>query len=1053
MKKLVVKNLAAWLAVLLLSCGTVLAAYAPGTGETAPPAEEAAELQDAAGNVTLAPYTVNGVQRGYYVAGCASTVTAAVIPAEYQGLPVLHIGKEAFKAHKNLTSVVLPDSVETIGEGAFYDCYKLSSLTLPASAVFQGNNDYCCRDTESLSVRMTKGSGTMPDYTTGDTNKYSWTPWYWTSWYGHAVTVTIDDGVTNVGAYAFYDCDDISTVTAGKDLAAVGAYSFYNCASMTDAVFIDQLDTIGVGSFQFCKKIPQAIVKPGVTVIPEAAFRGCHLLKTVALPDSVTTIGTGAFFDCYSLASLTLPCSAVFQGNNDYCYRDTKSLSVQMTKGTGTMPDYTTGDTRKYSWTPWYWASWYGHATAVTIGGGVAKVGAYAFYDCDDITSVTAEKDLAAVGDYGFYNCASMADAAFMDQLDAIGTGAFQFCKKIPKAVVKSGVTVIPEAAFRGCHLLKTVVLPDSVTTIGVGAFFDCYSLTDLTLPCSVVFQGNNDYCCRDTESLAVHITKGTGTMPDYTNGDANKYSWTPWYWASWYGKPTTVTIGGGAANVGAYAFYDCDDITSVTAEKDLAAVGDYGFYNCASMVDAAFMDQLDAIGTGAFQFCKKIPKAVVKSGVTVIPEAAFRGCHLLKTVVLPDSVTTIGTGAFFDCYSLTDFTLPCSAVFQGNNDYCCRDTESLAVHITKGSGTMTDYTNGDVRKYSWTPWYWASWYGKPTTVTIGGGVANVGAYAFYDCDDIRSVTAGNELAAVGNYSFYNCASMEDAAFLVQLDRIGAGAFQLCKKIPEAVVKSGVAAIPEAAFQGCHLLKTVVLPDSVETVGAGAFFDCYHLASFTLPCSAVFLGNNDYCCRDTESLTVRMTKGSGAMPDYTTGDTGKYSWTPWYWASWYGKPTTVVIDDGVTTIGAYAFYDCDDIASLSIPVSVTLMKPYATYNCKSLKTVYYSGTSDQWGKISIQEYNDPLKNAVKSYAHGIHVSVLDSSGKVLVSADFHDLADCTIACTLYDAQGRMVSADLKASGGASFTAAGGAVRARLLFLSGDGYVPVRTAETLWLQAA
>ena len=85
-------------------------------------------------------------------------------------------------------------------------------------------------------------------------------------------------------------------------------------------------------------------------------------------------------------------------------------------------------------------------------------------------------------------------------------------------------------------------------------------------------------------------------------------------------------------------------------------------------------------------------------------------------------------------------------------------------------------------------------------------------------------------------------------------------------------------------------------------------------------------------------------------------------------------------------------------------------------------------------------------------SQGIQVSVLDSAGSILASAMFHDLPDCTIACTLYDVRGQMVSGDLKASGGASFAAEGGAVRARLLFLSVDGYVPVRPAETLWLAA-
>ena len=557
-----------WICLLpLLLCAVVLClpSFAAGTDPEA-------------GNVTLSEYYVDGVRVGYYVSSCPETVTQAVVPAAHNGLPVLHIGEDAFRGHHNLTSIYLPDTIQTIGSCAFFDCYQLSSITLPASAVFQKENpsNYACRDAKSLFVHLTAGSGTMPDFT----GNYTWTPWYSASWYNIPVTVVIDDGVKNIGASAFRACDDLISLTVGKDVAAVGDEAFHGCSSLPAADFLPQADSIGAAAFMDCAALPSATVKEGVTELKENTFRGCHSLTKLVLPNSLASIGNSALFDCYALSDLTMPASAVFQKENpsNYACRDSESLSVHLTPGSGTMPDFTSN----YTWTPWYSAARYDKPVTVVIDDGVKNIGASAFRACDDLISLTAGKNVAAVGDEAFHGCSRLPAADFLPQADSVGAAAFMDCAALAAATIKEGVTELKENTFRGCHSLTKLVLPNSLASIGNSALFDCYTLSDLTMPASAVFQKENpsNYACRDSDSLSVHLTPGSGTMPDFTSS----YTWTPWYSAAWYNKPVSIVIDEGVENLGISAFRSCDDLTALTLPSTLTLVESYATYECTKL-------------------------------------------------------------------------------------------------------------------------------------------------------------------------------------------------------------------------------------------------------------------------------------------------------------------------------------------------------------------------------------------------------------------------------------------------------------------------------------
>ena len=137
-------------------------------------------------------------------------------------------------------------------------------------------------------------------------------------------SVTIGEGVIEIGAKAFYDCDALvcillpeSLISIGNEafagcdifnsvilydgVTSIGNSAFYGCISLTNITIPDGVTSIGYGAFQDCTSLTNITMLDGVTSIGNWAFKNCKSLTNITLPDGVTTIGYGAFKDCTSL--------------------------------------------------------------------------------------------------------------------------------------------------------------------------------------------------------------------------------------------------------------------------------------------------------------------------------------------------------------------------------------------------------------------------------------------------------------------------------------------------------------------------------------------------------------------------------------------------------------------------------------------------------------------------------------------------------------------------------------------------------------------------------
>ncbi len=258
----------------------------------------------------------------------------------------------------DVKSVVIEESVTSIGDYAFYGCSKLTSAYYPGTLeqwlkVSVGKNNSLFIDSliiESDSVRPIYLGGFCGDNVTyvlyadgelvisgnGDMQNFNWysdAPWY--SKASKIIRVTIGNKVTSIGNCAFGDCSNLINITIGSSVKSIGSYAFYECTNLTNVIIPDNITSICNNAFEYCTKLTKVVIGNGVTNIGNyafwncsklasltignsitnigfAVFGGCTGLTRVIIPDSVKTISSYAFMSCYNLTSIAIPKSVTY---------------------------------------------------------------------------------------------------------------------------------------------------------------------------------------------------------------------------------------------------------------------------------------------------------------------------------------------------------------------------------------------------------------------------------------------------------------------------------------------------------------------------------------------------------------------------------------------------------------------------------------------------------------------------------------------------------------------------------------------------------------------
>jgi hypothetical protein len=241
-----------------------------------------------------------------------------VIPAEFEGIPVVEIGEKAFSGNTAIRSVTIPEGITIIPKDAFDGCTGLTSITIPASVIRIGANGNDAEDafdgcTGLTSITVAEANGVYSAEDSVLFNKDKTTLLLYPE--GKNGSYTIPSSVTDIAYCAFDTCAKLTGVTIPNNVTSIGELAFYNCTGLTSITIPASVKTITGnivrnnvvrGAFVGCTGLTSVTISEGVTSIGAAAFFRCTGLTSIAIPDSVTYIGGNAFASCSNLTTVTV---------------------------------------------------------------------------------------------------------------------------------------------------------------------------------------------------------------------------------------------------------------------------------------------------------------------------------------------------------------------------------------------------------------------------------------------------------------------------------------------------------------------------------------------------------------------------------------------------------------------------------------------------------------------------------------------------------------------------------------------------------------------------
>ncbi len=628
-------------------------------------------------------------------------------------------------------------------------------------------------------------------------------------------------------------------------------------------------------------------------------------------------------------------------GNNVTWTLDT-ATKVLTIAGTGAMKDAGAGGEG-----PWYthWA----YIEKVKIEEGVTTIGQRAFISCSAIKEVSIPETVTSIGVGAFISCGALETIKIPNSVTTISMNAFTSCSSLKTVNIQesSGLETIGNSAFSGCSALQSIRIPSSITSIENGAFSgltfknkDGATLDPITANntrgCSFTAVEGQERTLKTNDTPIVHtytiefntdggtscesqtVTAGESINLPTTTKDENVF--TGWFSSATGGTKVTSPYTPTESTT-LYAYWannKCGDNLTWTLSADQKTLTITGTGSMYDYDDSGSMSPWRSVE-------EDIKTIIIEDGVTTIGDCAFLSCSSLASVTIPNSVKTIGSRTFEGCTNLNNVTI--------------KENSSL-----ESIGGL------------------AFWECKAlTSISIPDTVTSVGSMAFAYCTGLLEVTTGNSVTSmsISTNAFAHCEKLEKVTIGNSVTSIGNNAFENCYELLEVTIGNSVTSIGDKAFalDSAHnsKIKKITIGNSVTSIGTNAFGNLTfkNSAGAQLVIIAQNMAGYQFTGNGNETLT-RNDCGDGVT--YALDSTGKtltisktgegsgkmYDWgertikSPWDSNTNISK---IIIENGVTTIGQYAFYKCISLTSIEISNTVKDIEWAAFYECSSLTSV------------------------------------------------------------------------------------------------------------------
>ena len=700
---------------------------------------------------------------------------------------VNEIGDYAFFSARNLKSVTIPDTITkpeygweegtpTLPRKAFQDCVNLEYIDIGNSikwideseAVFNGCNalrTIKIGDSFAGSNKWSEGGGFRNGafISTGTGQK-------------------LEAYIVSENNPNFKSVDGVVYSKDGKELLACPG------AKQGTLVIADGTEAINSSACVYCSGLTSVVFPEGLKTIGSSAFRACSALREINLPDTVTSVGDYAFRQCTNL--------------------EKAHLSENMD-----------------------------------------RIGDYQFEDCSNLSEVNIPQHITEIGAWAFHNCYKLSgDLIIPDTCTKIDTAAFTSCEGITSVKLPKDLKELSANLFSGCIALETLELPEGLEAICADALIDCKSLKEITLPASLQYvsrqsgfswgqgtvysDGGAPFVgCTSLEKITVApgnekfaVVDGMLYGLDPDTKKPTKLIECP---AGWKGD---AIIAVDAVEIGPDAFLGCTEITGVSIPDNLYSIDVTAFDNCEHLrwfevgdnnvsysasegvlynkdrtqlirypsdrEESSFTvpNTVTRFSHGAFAGTMNLTNLTFGNGSETIQHNVLDGCLSVVNVVIPSGVTSIGPGAFMDCTALETVSLPNTITNIGEN---------YEDGVFEGCVSLRQ-------------------------VNIPEGVSYINSSTFRDCRSLEEIKIPSTVQKIDVAAFYGCSSLRSFTFPEGYTgtKLPGDIFNGCVSLEYLVLPESITELEYDSLNGCLSLEKLYVPASMTSVNRSALINC-----------------------------------------------------------------------------------------------------------------------------------------------------------------------------------------------------------------------------------
>ena len=573
------------------------------------------------------------------------------IPTHVLGYKVVGVADYAFSTHEEIKKVIMPNTIEWIGENAFLDCTNLSSFTWS-------------KNLKDIGVDAFSGTKFYENLLKDDKGLYD-----------------IPSGILIYAGVNYFDDNTaiVSDSLTDAEIANIKAnYSVTNLKKFSEL----NVKSICSGAFRNNEKITYIDLPEGLDEISNSTFEGCHKLQAIdGSHSALTSIGKRAFASCSSLATINLPAALTNIGSEAFAGTAISAipeLSNIKTLGSGVFTNCTHLTSVNYTLNTVYDDMFNGCSSLSTITWGtgnanidnVTSIGAGAFAGTA-FTEFVVPKHVYMINDYTFEDCTSLQRVSlygnFNDELLPVdpdeeegeeeeeSTGLPCVNHDGEACAELMGVQNIKEAAFNGCTSLSTINLYNDSYVVTEG------NDNEFTFPYSLV------RCDGSSQGSSNHYTFA-GTCP------------------------TKVVFSPNMAHVGAFAFQNVTSLTQVSVQQfnlsKMLTIKAGASKGCTNLETIDLPHSIKRIENSAFYGCESLHSVELQElKIDAINGDTFYNCPSIESIRLPETVTSIKSGAFNKTYNLNYVILPLSVTEVLNNAFTeCRQNagDKMPVYISR---------------------------------------------------------------------------------------------------------------------------------------------------------------------------------------------------------------------------------------------------------------------------------------------------------------------------------------------------------------------------------